>query len=68
MKNSITSPQTYARIGGALYLVIIATGMFGELFARGTLLVSGNAAATARERRQSFQVARALERHRLGLN
>lgn len=41
------SPQRYARIGGALYLAIIPLGMFGELFVRGTLVVSGNAAATA---------------------
>ena len=41
------SPQRYARLGGALYLAIIALGMFGELFVRGTLVVSGNAAATA---------------------
>lgn len=47
MRASIGSPQTYARIGGALYLIIIAAGMFGELFARGPLIVSGNAAATA---------------------
>ena len=42
-----TSPQTYARVGGLLYLIIIAAGMFGELFARGPLIVSGDAAATA---------------------
>lgn len=41
------SPQVYARIGGILYLMIIAAGAFGELFVRGTLIVSGNAAATA---------------------
>jgi hypothetical protein len=42
-----TSPQTYARIGGALYLVIIVIGLFGEAFVRDRLIVSGNAAATA---------------------
>lgn len=42
-----TSPQTYARLGGLLYLVIIAAGAFGELFIRGRLVVSGDAAATA---------------------
>jgi uncharacterized protein DUF4386 len=41
------SPQRYARIGGVLYLIIIAAGLFGELFARGSLVVPGNAAATA---------------------
>lgn len=42
-----TSPQVYARIGGALYLIIIALGIFGEAFVRGKLIVSGDAAATA---------------------
>jgi hypothetical protein len=42
-----TSPQVYARIGGLLYLVIIAAGIFGELFVRGKLVVSADAAATA---------------------
>jgi len=41
------SPQHYARIGGVLYLIIIAAGLFGELFVRGSLVVPGNAAATA---------------------
>lgn len=41
------SPQRYARIGGVLYLIIIAAGLFGELFVRGSLVVPGNAAATA---------------------
>ena len=41
------SPQVYARIAGVLYLVIIAAGIFGELFVRGKLVVPGNAAATA---------------------
>ena len=41
------SPQLYARLGGVLYLAIIALGMFGEMFVRGSLVVSGDAAATA---------------------
>ena len=41
------SPQLYARFGGLLYLVIIAAGLFGELFVRGVLVVPGDAAATA---------------------
>jgi hypothetical protein len=41
------SPQTLARIGGALYLVIIALGSFGELYIRGNIVVAGDAAATA---------------------
>ncbi|HEY6985414.1 MAG TPA: DUF4386 domain-containing protein [Rhodanobacteraceae bacterium] len=44
---SNTAPQTWARIGGALYLVIIVTGIFGEMFARDSIIVSGDAAATA---------------------
>lgn len=42
-----TSPQTYARLGGLLYLVIIVAGGLGELFIRGRLVVPGDAAATA---------------------
>ncbi len=41
------SPQLYARLGGVLYLAIILLGLFGEMFVRGTLVVSGDAAATA---------------------
>ncbi|HEY0855571.1 MAG TPA: DUF4386 domain-containing protein [Albitalea sp.] len=41
------SPQRCARLAGALYLVIIALGLFGEVFVRGTLVVPGDAAATA---------------------
>jgi hypothetical protein len=42
-----TSPQLYARIGGALYLIIIVVGLFGEAFVRDRLIVSGDATATA---------------------
>lgn len=42
-----TSPQTWARIGGALYLFIIVAALFGEMFVRGRLIVRGDAAATA---------------------
>ncbi|SFQ35621.1 DUF4386 domain-containing protein [Hymenobacter arizonensis] len=42
------SPLVYARIGGALYLVIILFGLFAEGFVTNKLLVSGDAAATAR--------------------
>jgi Domain of unknown function (DUF4386) len=41
------SPQRYARIAGIMYLAIIALGMFGELYVRGTLVISGDAAATS---------------------
>jgi hypothetical protein len=42
-----TSPQTYARIAGAIYLVTIAIGLSGEAFVKGKLIVAGNATATA---------------------
>src|SRR5438094_3837106 len=42
-----SSPKLCARIGGALYLIIIVIGLFGEAFVRDRLIVSGNAAATA---------------------
>jgi len=41
------SPQIYARLGGLLYLAIILFGLFGEMFVRATLVVSGDATATA---------------------
>jgi uncharacterized protein DUF4386 len=47
MTSSGMSPKTLARIGGALYVFIIVAGIFGELFVRDALIVSGNAAATA---------------------
>ncbi len=40
-------PRRLARIAGVLYLVIIACGLFSELFVRGSLVVPGDAAATA---------------------
>jgi len=41
------SPQVCARIAGVLYLINIACGIFGEIFVRGHLVVSGDAVATA---------------------
>ena len=41
------SPQRYARIAGILYLAIILLGLFGEMYVRATLVVSGDAAATS---------------------
>lgn len=41
------SPQTYARLGGLLYLYVIVAASFGELVVRHRLIVWGNAAATA---------------------
>ncbi|HSU89922.1 MAG TPA: DUF4386 domain-containing protein [Sporolactobacillaceae bacterium] len=42
------SPQTYARIGGVLYLIIIVAGGFAEGVVRSRLIVAGDAAATAK--------------------
>ena len=42
-----SSSQVYARIGGVLYLINIACGVFGEIFVRGKLIITGDAAATA---------------------
>lgn len=41
------SPQAYARIGGALYLVIIVLGAFAEGFDANKLIAPGDAATTA---------------------
>jgi hypothetical protein len=41
-----TSPQLFARIGGALYLVLIGLGIYLQV-AIGAIVVSGDAAATA---------------------
>ena len=41
------SPGVLARVGGVLYLIIIAGGIFGEAFIRNRVVVPGDAAATA---------------------
>lgn len=41
------SPRVLSRIGGVLYLIIIVAGMYGEIFVRNALIVSGDATATA---------------------
>ena len=41
------SRRKAARIAGLLYLAIIATGMFAELFVREALLAPGDAMITA---------------------
>lgn len=40
------SPQTYAKIGGILYLLIIALGIFYEMIVRGSITVPGDSMAT----------------------
>lgn len=47
LKNSESSPQLYARIAGILYLIIIMAGMFGEIFVRNKLFISGDPDSTA---------------------
>jgi len=42
------SPRFKARIAGALYLIVIAGGLFAEVFVRQRLIVPSDAAATAR--------------------
>jgi hypothetical protein len=47
-KTSIEArPNLYARIGGALYLLIIALGIFSQVFVRDKVIVAGDAVATA---------------------
>ena len=40
--------MVWARIGGALYLIIILAGIYGELVVRGHVIVAGDSAATER--------------------
>jgi hypothetical protein len=47
LRKAETPPLVYARVAGMLYLVIIASGIFGEAFVRSALIVPGNANATA---------------------
>ena len=42
-----TSPRTRARIAGVFYLVAMLTGIFAQGFVSGTLVVDGDAAASA---------------------
>jgi hypothetical protein len=41
------SPQALARVGGVLYLITIVVGIFNEAFVKGSIVVWGDAAATA---------------------
>jgi hypothetical protein len=44
--NREINPQAYARVGGILYLLIIALGIVQEAFIRGRITAAGDAAAT----------------------
>jgi Domain of unknown function (DUF4386) len=44
--NREINPQVYARVGGVLYLIMIALGIVQEAFIRGRITVGGDAAAT----------------------
>jgi hypothetical protein len=46
-RNRGISPRALSRIGGALYLTIIAIGAFGEIGIRNRIVVPGDATATA---------------------
>ena len=41
------SPLVYARVAGGLYLIIFVAGFFADMFVRGSLIVPGDATATA---------------------
>jgi hypothetical protein len=45
---TLDSPRRWARVCGALYLYIIVAGSFAEIFVRSRLVVTADAAATAR--------------------
>ena len=47
-----------ARLAGAIYLITMATAIFGETFVRGTLFVSGDATQTAQNIIESEQLFR----------
>ena len=47
VRSAETSPVVYARVAGLLYLAIIIFGIFSEVFVRSSLIVKGDAGATA---------------------
>ncbi len=48
LPNASLPAQTYARLAGGLLLITMVAGFFGELYVPGQIMVSGDAAATAR--------------------
>src|SRR5260221_9150106 len=57
-QNAEISPQTYARIGGMIYLLIIVLGGIDEVFIRSKLIVPGDVIATT----HNIMASRALFR------
>ncbi|WP_455207894.1 DUF4386 domain-containing protein [Kaarinaea lacus] len=47
VRSAEISPRVYARVAGLLYLIIIVFGIFSEVFIRSSLIVTGDATATA---------------------
>ena len=47
IRTTETSPLLYARVAGLLYLIIIVSGIFSEVYVRSKLVVTGDATATA---------------------
>jgi hypothetical protein len=46
MNRNETSPQTYARVGGILYLLLIVLGIFYQMIVRDSIMVPGDSIAT----------------------
>jgi len=44
----MSSIQTYARVAGVLFLISMVAGFFGEFYAPSSIMVAGDAAATAK--------------------
>jgi len=47
LASSLNSPKRIARLAGVFYLLVAVFGIFAQMYARGTVYVPGDAAATA---------------------